>query len=151
MRVASGVILIGLLAGCGGSKGTAFVSQCPAGKSMAIAGQLICEGGDPAVVAALPAWAKPPVGVKITSTSIAPETNPTMIGYVGRFEGSLAELQPVFVAQLRAVPEMKPRNLHAKLFLARKDGDLAGSSVTLTEQSTTLGAKLVEVRVTYTL
>lgn len=123
-----------------------IVSQCPAASRLVVAGQENCSGGDPAVLAALPEWAKPPEGVEIRSTGITRSKVANAIGYRGQFRGSLSRIEPVYRAQLESAPEMKPR-YQGKIFVADVPGNMNLMSVTLVEQSMSTGEKLVEINV----
>ena len=148
MRALILIALTATLSGCSSVNAEPqIVQSCAAEKRIAMEGQINCLGGDPAVVAGLPDWAKPPAGVKLRSTSVSTPSGPYHIGYVGEFQGPMSQIKPLYIAQLKSVPEMNARDVHPALFLARKDGDPAGSMMTLTEQGTSAGEKLVEIQV----
>lgn len=111
-------------------------------------GQVLCEGGDPNVLAAMPAWAKVPAMVKVDATSVVQTKDAEGIGYSGSYDGPIDVVQTEYSRQLKAFPEMNPRYADGgQIFLARKDGDLAGSYLSLTPQKTTSGADHVEIKV----
>lgn len=86
MRMLSTIILAGLLSGCQSVEEPSAESQssdrepveqvktvattCPAENLREMAGESICFGGDPAVLAMLPGWAKLPAGVVVVATNV---------------------------------------------------------------------------------
>lgn len=113
-------------------------------------GQKLCAGGDPAALAAMPAWAKVPADVKVDSTNVILTKGAEGIGYTASFEGPIASIEAKYMQQLKDFPEMNPRHADGgQIFLARKNGDLAGSYLTLTPQRTTSGQDHVEIRAYY--
>lgn len=139
-------VIVGTTSCSQGDDASQIVSQCPASARLVLAGQENCFGGDPAVLARLPAWAKPPTGVRIRSTGFTRSKIMNTFGYRGEFRGRLSKIEPVYRAQLRSAPEMKPR-YQGKIFVADIPGNINSVYVTLTEQSTSTGNKLVEIDV----
>lgn len=139
-------VIMGATSCSQGNDASKIVSQCPAPARQVAAGQENCFGGDPAVLARLPDWAKPPAGVKIRSTGFTRSKLVNSFGYRAEFAGPLSKIEPVYRAQLRSAPEMKPR-YQGKTFVADIPGNNNTVHLTLTEQSTSTNDKLVEIDV----
>lgn len=118
-RMTIGLMMAAALAGCGkapaGQGGAqespvqageekpavaAFDGECDKAKQGQMDDATICMGGDPAVIAMIPAWARPPAKVKLLSTTISPGS----IGYGAEFDGPLSEIEPLYRAQIAAHP-----------------------------------------------
>ena len=113
---------------------------------MQLEGQAICEDGDPAVLADLPTWAKVPPQVKILTTNVLRQNGSEGIGYTAEYRGPLADIEPVFRAQIESQPGMRlaPQD-GSTMLVARKDGDSSGTYLSLTPQKTSDGLGRVEI------
>jgi len=133
--------------GQSGKAASAITMACPAGKLLEIPGQAICDGGDPAVLAALPPWARIPPHVEISSTNLLRGSGAKGIGYTARYNGPLADIEPIFRAQIEHEPGMKlTAPAGSTMLVGRKNGDMSGTYLSLTPQKKTTGGEVVEIR-----
>ena len=120
-----------------------IATACPEGKQGEFGDNVICEEGDPAVLAALPAWAKPPQKVAVSNTSI----NQNGIGYAADYDGPLSDIEPLYRRQIEREPGIRlaPQD-GSKMLVGAKVGDTSGTFLSLTPIQKSSGGEIVEIR-----
>lgn len=120
-----------------------FATACPASKQGNFGDSVICEEGDPAVLAALPAWAKPPQEIAVSNTSISQNG----IGYAADYDGPLSDIEPHYRKQVAREPgiQLKPQD-GSKMLVGSKIGDTSGTYLSLTPIQKSSGGEKVEIR-----
>ena len=123
--------------------GLPVATACPEGKQGSFGDNVICEEGDPAIVAALPAWAKPPQKVEVLSTTI----NKDGFGYGARYDGPLSDIEPLYRSQAEREPGIRlaPQN-GSRMLVGAKIGDMSGTVLSLTPIQKSSGGEIVEIR-----
>ena len=118
--------------------------SCPARKQGDWGGNIICEGGDPAVLAALPAWARPPSKVQVSNTSVDPEGHDRGIGYAAKYDGPLSDIEPLYRAQIAQDSSIKIA-AQGRMLVVSKIGNTSGTYLSLTPQQTGSGGEIVQI------
>lgn len=116
------------------SDGRELVERCPTPTYVLNQMSECGPGGDPAVLAALPVWAKPPVGVRVSGTTVFRKAGDEGIGYMGAFEGTVPQVIALYRNQLASVPEMKQRYVQSGIYLVRETQFSARSYLMFTPQ-----------------
>ena len=121
----------------------AVVTACPTGKQANFGENVICEEGDPAVIASLPDWAKPPKAVKILNTSV----NEKGVGYAAEYEGALSDIEPIYRSQIEREEGVRlaPQD-GSKMLVGARVGDTSGTYLSLTPIQKSSGTEKVEIR-----
>ena len=124
--------------------GLPVATACPKSKQGNIGDNVICEEGDPAIIAALPAWAKPPQKVEVLSTTI----NKNGFGYGARYDGPLSDIEPLYRSQIERAPGIRlaPQNGSRMLVGAKVGDNTSGTVLSLTPIQKSSGGELVEIR-----
>lgn len=117
-------------------------TACPEGKQGNFGENVICEDGDPAIVAALPAWAKPPRKVEVLNTSV----NKNGIGYAAEYDGPLSDIEPLYRSQIEREPGIRlaPQG-RSRTLVGAKVGDSSGTYLSLTPIQESSGGETVQI------
>jgi hypothetical protein len=121
-------------------------TACQPSKQGVVGGDIICEGGDPAVLAAVPAWAKPPKIVEVLNTNIDPDGYDRGIGYAARYEGPLSDIEPLYQSQVKGEPGIRLGSQNgSRMIVGTKVGNISGTYLSLRPIPKSGGGEFVEI------